>query len=100
MRPSPVMTDRARLELRATGEAAPRGAGGALDELTAQELQIARLVAEGATNREIAARLFLSVRTIEYHLHKVFTKLGIASRHALARQVHEEDARPVPSLRG
>jgi len=90
--------DRARLELRATGEAGPRVAPGALDELTPQELGIARLVADGATNKEIAAQLFLSVRTIEYHLHKVFTKLGIASRHALARLVHEDDARREPAL--
>jgi DNA-binding CsgD family transcriptional regulator len=90
--------DRARLELRATGEAGPRSASSTLDGLTPQELGIARLVADGATNKEIAAQLFLSVRTIEYHLHKVFTKLGIASRHALARLVHEDDARREPAL--
>jgi DNA-binding CsgD family transcriptional regulator len=79
--------ERARRELQATGETAGRRAsasGGA--ELTAQEAQIARLARAGGTNPEIAARLFLSPRTVQYHLGKVFTKLGISSRSQL-RQV-------------
>jgi DNA-binding NarL/FixJ family response regulator len=81
-----VWATRARDELRATGErvaASPPSDGQV--RLTPQELQIARSVAEGATNREVAARLFLSPRTVDYHLRKVFTKLGITSRIELAR---------------
>jgi DNA-binding NarL/FixJ family response regulator len=75
--------ERARAELRATGETT-QARGFAWDTLTVQELQIAQLAARGASNPEIAAQLFLSRRTIEYHLHKVFTKLGLASRAELA----------------
>jgi DNA-binding CsgD family transcriptional regulator len=76
---------RTEAELRATGETARKRDPSTLDDLTPQELQIAGLVAEGLTNREIAARLFLSPRTIDYHLRKVFSKLGIASRTELVR---------------
>jgi DNA-binding CsgD family transcriptional regulator len=77
--------ERAEAELRATGETARQRQPSTLDRLTPQELQIAGLAAEGLTNREIAAHLFLSPRTIEYHLGKVFTKLRIASRAELIR---------------
>ena len=83
--------ERARAELRASGEKARRRSPTAIDQLTPQELQITRLVAEGATNKEVAARLFLSPRTIDYHLRKIFTKLGIASRAELTRSGVESD---------
>ena len=76
---------RAQAELRASGETARKRSPTTRDELTAQELQISRLVASGMTNPEVAAQLFLSPRTVDYHLRKVFTKLEIASRADLAR---------------
>jgi DNA-binding CsgD family transcriptional regulator len=75
---------RARSELRASGETARRRDPSTRDQLTPQELQIARLVATGQSNPEIAAQLFLSPRTIDYHLRKVFVKLDISSRIELA----------------
>jgi DNA-binding CsgD family transcriptional regulator len=80
-----VWADRAREELRASGEAARKRDGAADVKLTAQELQVAGLVQEGLTNREVAARLFVSPRTIDFHLRNVFAKLGITSRAALLR---------------
>src|SRR4029077_4612319 len=79
--------ERARLELEATGEHARKRTTETLGQLTQQETQIARLVVEGHTNREIASRLFISPRTVDYHLHKVFRKLGVKSRTQLARHI-------------
>jgi DNA-binding CsgD family transcriptional regulator len=77
--------ERARTELRVSGETARQRDPSTLDQLTPQELQIVRFVGQGATNREVAAQLFLSPRTIDYHLRQVFTKLGISSRAELIR---------------
>jgi DNA-binding CsgD family transcriptional regulator len=77
--------ERTEAELRATGETARKRDPSALTKLTPQERQIAGLVAGGQSNRDIAAQLFLSPRTIDYHLRKVFTKLGITSRADLIR---------------
>jgi len=78
-----AFAERARAELLATGEKVRRRMAETRDELTAQERQIARLARDGLSNPEIGARLFLSPRTIEWHLRKVFTKLGISSRKEL-----------------
>jgi len=86
---------RAERELRATGETSRRRDPSTADQLTPQEFAICRLVAEGLTNREIGARLFLSARTVEYHLYKVFPKLGIASRVELARLELGSEPEPV-----
>ncbi len=86
--------DRARNELRATGETVHRNRS-ASDELTLQELQVALTVAEGATNREAAAAMFLSPKTIEAHLSRIYSKLGVRSRTELAhRLAHESSATP------
>jgi DNA-binding NarL/FixJ family response regulator len=79
-------SERARRELAATGETVPKQHDAEpREELTAQEVQIARLAGDGRTNPEIGAELFISPRTVEWHLHKVYPKLGISSR----RQLHE-----------
>lgn len=75
--------ERARMELRATGETARKRSVDTRGELTAQEAQVAQLAREGLSNPEIAARLFISARTVQYHLSKVFSKLGINSRSQL-----------------
>ena len=75
--------DRARRELLATGETVRKRNVETYDELTPQEAQIARLACEGLTNPEIGTQLFISSRTVEWHLRKVFSKLGVNSRRAL-----------------
>ncbi|MGW4499852.1 LuxR C-terminal-related transcriptional regulator [Micromonospora sp. NPDC004336] len=78
---------RAQDELRAAGESGQAPPSAVLDALTPQELRIAGLVADGLSSKQIAARLFLSPRTVEYHLYKIYPKLGIGSRTELARLV-------------
>jgi len=79
-----AFAERARVELLATGEHARQRAAWTDTELTPQEAQIARLVSQGDTNRDIAAQLFLSPSTVDYHLRKVFRKVGVATRTQLA----------------
>ena len=91
-----AFAERARRELLATGETARKRAVQITVELTAQEAQVARLAREGLSNPQIGARLFISTRTVQYHLGKVFTKLGITSRSQLdqALPADPDPARP------
>jgi DNA-binding CsgD family transcriptional regulator len=89
-----AFADRAGSELLATGEKARRRIAKTRDDLTPHERQIAELARDGLTNADIAARLFLSRRTVEWHLRHVFAKLGIRSRRELqsALQASDSDA--------
>jgi DNA-binding CsgD family transcriptional regulator len=86
--------ERARAELAASGETLRRRDPETRDELTPQELQVALLLASGRTTRETAATLFLSPKTVEYHLRHVYLKLGINSREQLAAAMSRESGRP------
>jgi DNA-binding CsgD family transcriptional regulator len=87
-----AFAERARTELVATGENVRKRTVETFEDLTAQERHIARLARDGLSNPEIGARLFLSPRTVEWHLRKVFGKLGIHSRHELANALAMSDA--------
>ena len=84
-----AFAERARVELEATGEHARSRTVDTLGQLTPQEAQISRLVARGNTNREIAAQLFISPSTVEYHLRKAFNKFGVKSRTQLANRLRD-----------
>jgi DNA-binding CsgD family transcriptional regulator len=92
-----AFADRARQELEATGAKVRRRTVETRDDLTAQERQIACLARDGLSNPEIGARLFLSPRTVEWHLHNVFTKLGIRSRRQLSTALGGSDSQLVPA---
>jgi len=87
-----AFAERARTELLATGETVRKRTVESRDVLTAQEAMVARLAAQGRTNPEIGAQLFISSRTAEYHLHKVFAKLGITSRRRLRDALRDSTA--------
>jgi DNA-binding CsgD family transcriptional regulator len=87
-----AFAERARVELAATGERVRKRTDATRGDLTPQERQIAELARSGLSNSEIGARLFLSPRTVEWHLHNVFTKLGIGSRRALRKALGSSGA--------
>jgi DNA-binding NarL/FixJ family response regulator len=91
-----AFAERARRELAATGETTRRGTVETTLKLTAQEAQVARLAREGLSNPDIGARLFISARTIQYHLGKVFAKLAISSRSQLDRVLFGDPATDRP----
>ena len=90
-----AFAERARSELLATGEKVRKRTVETRDDLTAQEWQIARLARDGLSNPEIGARLFLSPRTVEWHLRNVFTKLDIRSRRELVSALPGSASEPV-----
>jgi DNA-binding CsgD family transcriptional regulator len=92
-----AFAERAARELLATGETARKRTVETLDELTAQEAQIARLAGDGHTNPEIGAQLFISPRTVEWHLRNVFTKLGVSSRRELRKVLPHVGNTAVPA---
>jgi DNA-binding CsgD family transcriptional regulator len=92
-----AFAERAGRELQATGETVRKRSVDTLDDLTPQEAQVARLAADGQTNPEIGAQLFLSPRTVEWHLGKVFGKLGISSRKELRSALSDIGATVVPA---
>jgi DNA-binding CsgD family transcriptional regulator len=85
----PVWADRARSELRASGETARRSQPSTYDQLTPQEHHVASFVGRGLSNRAVAAQLFLSPRTVDFHLRNVYAKLGITSRTELAQHLRD-----------
>jgi DNA-binding NarL/FixJ family response regulator len=89
-----AFTERARRELLATGGTVRKREVETRDELTSQERQIAQLARDGLSNPDIAGRLFISPRTVQYHLRKVFSKLDITSRSQLPRALPRESASP------